>query len=118
MKKNNVLFPLIRKILPNVIAQDIAGVQPMTGPTGNVFKMNWGSVGFKPFVIVENQNECALYSGNHIAVDVKPKVSEWIQEQSPDLWKWAEETEDCHISFTRYIIDEKLFTMMSLKWGE
>lgn len=36
---NSVLLPLIRNVMPNVIAHDIAGVQPMTGPTGSLFKM-------------------------------------------------------------------------------
>lgn len=115
---NNTLIPIIRKLMPSILAQDIVGVQPMTSATGNVFSMKNNTVSFKPFVIVENQNECVLYSGNHIAVDVKPTVSTWIEEQPPYLWKYAENTEDCHVSFTRYIIDEKLFTMMSLKWGE
>lgn len=29
-----VILPLIRNIMPNTIAQDIVGVQPMTAPTG------------------------------------------------------------------------------------
>lgn len=106
-KTNSVLIPIIRKMMPGIIAQDIVGVQPMNGD----------KLGFMPFVIVENQNECVLYSGNHIAVDVKPNVSKWIEEQAPHLWKYAEETDGCHFSFTRYIIDEQLFTIMSLKWG-
>ena len=34
-----ILIPLVRRALPNLIAYDIAGVQPMTGPTGLVFAM-------------------------------------------------------------------------------
>lgn len=33
-----VLMPMIRKVIPGLIAQQIVGVQPMTGPTGRVFK--------------------------------------------------------------------------------
>ena len=36
---NPILIPLVRRALPNLIAYDIAGVQPMTGPTGLVFAM-------------------------------------------------------------------------------
>lgn len=115
-KATNVLIPIIRKLMPTAFAKQLVSVQPMTSPTGNVFKMNGDKLGFVPFVIVENQNECALYSGNHIAVDVKPSVSKWIEEQEPYLWKYAEETEGCHVSFTRYIIDEQLFTLLSLRW--
>ena len=34
-----VLISLVRRSMPNLIAYDIAGVQPMTGPTGLIFAM-------------------------------------------------------------------------------
>lgn len=34
-----VLISLIRRAMPNLIAYDIAGVQPMTGPTGLIFAL-------------------------------------------------------------------------------
>jgi hypothetical protein len=34
-----VLISLVRRALPNLIAYDICGVQPMTGPTGLIFAM-------------------------------------------------------------------------------
>lgn len=34
-----VLISLIRRSMPNLIAYDVAGVQPMTGPTGLIFAM-------------------------------------------------------------------------------
>ena len=34
-----ILISLVRRAMPNLIAYDIAGVQPMTGPTGLVFAM-------------------------------------------------------------------------------
>ena len=34
-----VLISLVRRALPNLIAYDVAGVQPMTGPTGLIFAM-------------------------------------------------------------------------------
>ena len=34
-----VLVSLVRRSMPNLIAYDIAGVQPMTGPTGMIFAM-------------------------------------------------------------------------------
>lgn len=38
-KKESVLMPFIRHITPSIIAQDIIGVQPMTGPIEEIFKM-------------------------------------------------------------------------------
>ena len=34
-----VLISLVRRSMPNLIAYDICGVQPMTGPTGLIFAM-------------------------------------------------------------------------------
>jgi hypothetical protein len=34
-----VLISLVRRAMPNLIAYDIAGVQPMTAPTGLIFAM-------------------------------------------------------------------------------
>jgi hypothetical protein len=34
-----ILISLVRRSMPNLIAYDIAGVQPMTGPTGLIFAM-------------------------------------------------------------------------------
>ena len=34
-----VLLPIIRKVLPNLIAADIVGVQPMSGATGQLFTL-------------------------------------------------------------------------------
>ena len=34
---NPILISLVRRAMPNLIAYDVAGVQPMTGPTGLIF---------------------------------------------------------------------------------
>jgi len=34
-----ILISLVRRSLPNLMAYDVAGVQPMTGPTGLIFAM-------------------------------------------------------------------------------
>jgi len=34
-----ILISLVRRAMPNLIAYDVAGVQPMTGPTGLIFAM-------------------------------------------------------------------------------
>ena len=35
----SIILPIIRKTMPAMIAQDIVGVQPMTGPVGEIFKI-------------------------------------------------------------------------------
>lgn len=34
-----VLISLVRRAMPNLVAYDVCGVQPMTGPTGLIFAM-------------------------------------------------------------------------------
>jgi hypothetical protein len=45
-----VLISLVRRAMPNLVAYDICGVQPMTGPTGLIFAMRskYEDVGGKP----------------------------------------------------------------------
>ena len=38
-KYDPVLISLVRRAMPNLIAYDVCGVQPMTGPTGLIFAM-------------------------------------------------------------------------------
>lgn len=38
-KFDPVLISLVRRAMPNLIAYDVAGVQPMSGPTGLIFAM-------------------------------------------------------------------------------
>lgn len=34
-----VIISLIRNTMPSILAQDIVGIQPMTGPTSQIFSM-------------------------------------------------------------------------------
>ena len=36
---NPVILSLIRRVMPSIIASQLVGVQPMTGPTGSIFAM-------------------------------------------------------------------------------
>lgn len=38
-KLNKVLIPVIRELLPRILANDIVGVQPMTKGTGNILQI-------------------------------------------------------------------------------
>jgi hypothetical protein len=75
---NRVILPVIRRVMPTVIANEIIGVQPMTGPVGQIHTLRVryadtnagasvvaGEEALSPFKIA------ASYSGN--AVDATPK---------------------------------------------
>jgi len=48
-----VLLPIIRRVMPSMIASELCGVQPMTGPTGSIFSI-------KPRYINNNSNSAAI----------------------------------------------------------
>ena len=62
-----VLISLVRRSMPNLIAYDIAGVQPMTGPTGLIFAMRsrfTSQTGAEAMFNEANTSFSALASGN------------------------------------------------------
>jgi hypothetical protein len=75
---NRVILPVIRRVMPTVIANEIIGVQPMTGPVAQIHTLRVryaddgnnvvaGEEALSPFKIA------AAYSGNN--VDATPKAN-------------------------------------------
>jgi hypothetical protein len=77
---NRVILPVIRRVMPTVIANEIVGVQPMTGPVGQIHTLRVryadsssgdgiiaGDEALSPFKIA------AAYSGNN--VDATPRAN-------------------------------------------
>jgi hypothetical protein len=75
---NRVILPVIRRVMPTVIANEIIGVQPMTGPVGQIHTLRVryadsgdnvtaGEEALSPFKIA------SAYSGNNI--DATPGAS-------------------------------------------
>ena len=66
-----VLIALVRRAMPNLMAYDIAGVQPMTGPTGLIFAMKSQYKTTKAGVVIGTEalfDEAAVgYSGDSSA---------------------------------------------------
>lgn len=109
--KPNILIPIIRKLMPNIIAQDIAGVQSMTNNVGAVFNTKTQLVPtFKTFSSSE-RNGSTWY---HVRA-YQISVMEWIREQPTDLWQ---EDEHDGVSGIQFHLHEKLYTAFSLRWTE
>ena len=81
---NRVILPVIRRVMPTVIANEIIGVQPMTGPVGQIHTLRVryadtsstdgivaGEEALSPFKIA------AAYSGNNS--DTSPKAASTAQ---------------------------------------
>ena len=59
-----ILIPMIRKVIPGMIASEIVGVQPMTGPSGLVYSM-------KP-----------RYGGSGKRADKADSFDDWLKDNS------------------------------------
>ena len=81
---NRVILPVIRRVMPTVIANEIIGVQPMTGPVGQIHTLRVryadtssgdgivaGEEALSPFKIA------SAYSGNN--TDATPKAASTAQ---------------------------------------
>jgi hypothetical protein len=64
---NPVLISLVRRAMPNLVAYDIAGVQPMTGPTGLIFAMRtkYEDTGGKPEAFYTESDSDYSGAGTH-----------------------------------------------------
>jgi len=57
-----VLISLVRRAMPNLIAYDVAGVQPMSGPTGLIFAMKARYGDGNPITLDSPQQDEALFN--------------------------------------------------------
>lgn len=66
-KYDPILISLVRRAMPNLMAYDLAGVQPMTGPTGLIFAMRtrYGKGGTGPEALFNEANTAHSGKGTH-----------------------------------------------------
>ena len=78
-----ILISLVRRAMPNLIAYDVCGVQPMTGPTGLIFAMRStlasqdGAEALvdEAFPDISNQNAAGTIGGGDVgATETNPSV--------------------------------------------
>ncbi len=78
-----ILISLVRRAMPNLIAYDICGVQPMTGPTGLIFAMRARfasmdgaeALADEAMPDISNQNKAGTIGGGDIgATETNPAV--------------------------------------------
>ena len=81
---NRVILPVIRRVMPTVIANEIVGVQPMTGPVGQIHtlrvryadgsnEVTAGEEALSPFKIAQ------AYSGNDSASTPKAAATSTLE---------------------------------------
>ena len=83
---NRVILPVIRRVMPTVIANEIVGVQPMTGPVAQIHTLRVryadsgdgvtaGEEALSPFKIA------AAYSGNNVNATPKAQTTAVLEGQ-------------------------------------
>lgn len=102
----SVLIPMIRNVVPTLIAQEIVGVQPMTMPK----KLP------KFMVVDQTADNLPAAPEGYLTVDVDFEVSLWIQDQPAYMWKFGE-IPAYSGSRDRFTISDQLYTWMTLKWS-
>ena len=86
---NRVILPVIRRVMPTVIANELVGVQPMTGPVGQIHTLRVryadtssgaavvaGEEALSPFKIA------ASYSGNQVDATAKASSTASLEGQA------------------------------------
>ena len=111
---NRVILPVIRRVMPTVIANEIIGVQPMTGSSSQIFSLR---ASYNPLSKYKF-SRAKWYEANHRYEDYDA-IMEWCTEQfgpkprRPDAWtRWT----DIHIDRIRFR-DEQDYVLFMLRWG-
>ena len=109
-----ILMPIIRQVYPQLLAQSIVGVQPMTDSVGEIFTMK---ASFNPQSKYKF-SRAKWYEADHRYDDYEEVIA-WCTEhfgprpRYPDAWtRWC----DIHIDRIRFR-DEKDYQWFILRWG-
>ena len=102
LKNMKILLPMIRKVMPAIIAHDIVGVQPI-----NLTPPKW-----KPVPVYSEP-----IPDGYVVIDANREISAWIEEQALHMWKHAELQQLTPGFFDRYIISEELLAWLTLRWS-
>jgi hypothetical protein len=110
-----ILMPMIRNLYPQVLAQSILGVQPMTGSVGEVFTVKKARLRYESKY---KFSRAKWYDADHHYDDYE-EVMAWCTEhfgprpRRPDAWtRWY----DIHIDRIRFR-DEKDYAWFVLRWS-
>jgi len=116
----SVLIPMIRKVFPTMIANQIVGVQPMTGPTGQIHTLRTSYAPRPKFTMLSERKRYTLntFGATWYTVSCGIDVRNWIVETFPDdentLWQENQNQDVFHCVIE---IHEKVCNFLKLKWS-
>ena len=107
-----VILPIIRNIMPDVIANDIVGVQPMTNAANmiNPFTKKWERIGMD------------VPSDKWVFNIRNQEIRTWIEEQPIHMWKFYDiepkiDTPIAALIGDNYLFTEEMEVWFQLRWG-
>lgn len=108
------LIPLLRQQIPALMAQDIAGIQPMSYKLGDLFKIKTDRRKF--FIVDQTKDKLPGPPDGYVIVDALGEIGRWIEQQPVHMWKYGD-VPAYSGAMDRWIISEQLYTLMALKWS-
>jgi hypothetical protein len=99
---SSVIMPMIRKVMPQMIASQLTGVQPMTGPSGMVYNM--GSI-FD--TILTTRIEQVAVNGEEIdyyAIKIPYGYFDKHDVSADDIHQWCIDTYSTDIDDSRWYV--------------
>ena len=116
----NVLLPLIRKVIPTMIANQIVGVQPMTGSVGQIHTLRTRYAPRPKFTVLSERKRWTITTSvaTWYTISCDIEVRNWIMETFPDdentLWQEDQDQDVFHCAIE---IHEKVCNFLKLKWS-
>jgi hypothetical protein len=116
----SVLIPMIRKVFPTMIANQIVGIQPMTGPIGQIHTLRTSYAPRPKFTVLSERKRWTITTSvaTWYTVSCGIDVRNWIMETFPDdentLWR---ENQDQDVFHCVVEIHEKVYGFLKLKWS-
>lgn len=108
---DSVILPVIRKVMPNIIANDILSVQPMTANMTNPFTKKWERVG------IDVPTDKWVYNIR------SQEIRTWVEEQPAHMWKFYDidnHNRDLPTSVFvggNYVFTEEMEAWFQLRWS-
>jgi hypothetical protein len=113
-------LPLIRKVFPAMLANQIVGVQPMTAPTGQIHTLRVRYNQRPKFTVLSERKRWTImaFGATWYRVSCEIDVRNWIMETFPDDEHilWAED-QDQDVFHCVIEVHEKVYGFLKLKWS-
>lgn len=107
-----VLVSLVRRVMPELIATDLVGVQPMSLPAGFVFDINNRFIYGQPYYVTK---QWELDGKRWYLLELNDQVKAWITETFTETVDYSPFTVSEGREGT--VVGEETYMLIKLKWS-